>query len=215
MAKSIGEVARTAAVALVGAGLCAGGAGLWRLGDAVARHAEGGAVWEMRDATTGGGDLGRDRDGRESIAASVVRTRLNGTVAAGGAGAAVASTALAGAAPAAQAEEPTIVWYGNYGGMYGNFVGGALLRAWSDGTVEMKKIAYFGTTTGDACSASVPCSSPWLVISSPTTGYRAHADLDADQQVGGADLAILLSSWGDAPRVAVPASVCPLDLVVP
>ena len=79
MAKSIGEVARTAAVALVGVGLCAGGAGLWRLGDAVARHAEGGAVWEMRDATTGGGDLGRDRDGRESIAASVVRLQLIAT----------------------------------------------------------------------------------------------------------------------------------------
>jgi hypothetical protein len=89
--------------------------------------------------------------------------------------------------------------------MYGSFVGGALLRAWSDGTIEMKKIATFGTSSGEACGSSTPCTSQWFVISSPTVGYRAHADLDADEAVGAADLAILHSSWGDAPRVSAPA----------
>ncbi|MFM1867010.1 MAG: hypothetical protein RL591_418 [Planctomycetota bacterium] len=124
--------------------------------------------------------------------------------------AAVASTATAQAGG-----EPTIVWYGTYGGMYGSSVGGALLRSWSDGTVEMKKISYFASSTGDACNTNTPCSSPWLVISSPSAGYRAAADINADEKVDGADLTMILGNWGDAPRVPFPPSDCPLNLVNP
>ncbi len=129
---------------------------------------------------------------------------------------AAALPAAFGALAAAQTgSEPTIVWYGTYGGNYGQYIGGALLRAWSDGTVEMKKIAYFYSSASEACGSSTPCSSPWLVISSPTAGYRAAADLNADEKVDGADLTSILSSWGDAPRVPLPPSDCPLNLVNP
>ena len=125
-----------------------------------------------------------------------------------------AATALAATATAQTG--PTIVWYGTYGGNSGQYIGGALLRAWSDGTVEMKKIEVFlASTSGSPCSSSTPCSSPWLVISSPTQGYRAAADINADQFVDGADLASILGNWGDAPRVPFPPSDCPLNLVNP
>jgi hypothetical protein len=126
-----------------------------------------------------------------------------------------AAAAALGAAASAQAG-PTIVWYGTYGGNSGQYIGGALLRAWSDGTVEMKKIEVFlASTSGSPCSSSTPCSSPWLVISSPTQGYRAAADINADELVDGVDLASILGSWGDAPRVPFPPSDCPLNLINP
>ena len=125
-----------------------------------------------------------------------------------------AATALAATATAQTG--PTIVWYGTYGGNSGQYIGGALLRAWSDGTVEMKKIEVFlASTSGSPCSSSTPCSSPWLVISSPTQGYRAAADINADELVDGVDLASILGSWGDAPRVPFPPSDCPLNLINP
>ena len=125
-----------------------------------------------------------------------------------------AATALAATATAQTG--PTIVWYGTYGGNSGQYIGGALLRAWSDGTVEMKKIEVFlASTSGSPCSSSTPCSSPWLVISSPTQGYRAAADINADELVNGADLASILGNWGDAPRVPFPQSDCPLNLINP
>lgn len=112
--------------------------------------------------------------------------------------------------------ERVVVWYGTYGGMYGSFVGGALLRAWSDGTIEMKKMSTFSATeSGGACTSAMPCSSPWLVVSAPTQGFRAAADLNADELVDALDLASVLNSWGAAPRVPFPASDCPLDLVNP
>jgi hypothetical protein len=134
--------------------------------------------------------------------------------------AAVVTTPAAAAAIALTATAqagPTIVWYGTYGGLYGNSVGGALLRAWSDGTVELKKVAIFSANvgTGDPCAATLPCSSPWIVISSPTQGYRAAADINADELVDGVDLASILGSWGDAPRVPFPPSDCPLNLINP
>jgi len=127
-----------------------------------------------------------------------------------------AATAIAALAATQAGGEPTIVWYGTYGGNYGQFIGGALFRAWSDGTVEMKKIETFlASSSGNPCSASTPCSSPWVVISSPTAGYRAAADLNADELVNGADLASILGNWGDAPRVPFPPSECPLNLINP
>ncbi len=122
--------------------------------------------------------------------------------------------AMLGAAAHAQTG-PTVVWYGSYGGNYNGLVGGTVLRAWSDGTVEMKKMSYFGGSSSEACNSTIPCSSPWLVISSPSSGFRAASDANADERVDGADLATLLSNWGDAPRVPFPPSDCPLDLINP
>jgi len=130
--------------------------------------------------------------------------------------ASVAPTAATAIASAASAQAgPTVVWYGTYGGMYASALNGVILRAWSDGTVEMKKIGFYYTTGAEACSSSTPCSSPWLVISSPNAGYRAAADINADELVDGIDLASVLGNWGDAPRVPFPPSDCPLDLVNP
>ena len=80
-----------------------------------------------------------------------------------------------------------------------------------------KKVAIFSANvgTGDPCAATLPCSSPWIVISSPTQGYRAAADINADELVDGVDLASILGSWGDAPRVPFPPSDCPLNLINP
>ncbi len=124
---------------------------------------------------------------------------------------AVAATAVATATNGQV--EPTVVWYGTYGGNYGNFVSGAVLRAWSDGTVELKMMRQFAST--DACTTTTPCSSAWFVISTPTAGYRAAADIDANAFVDGADLAMVLNNWGDAPRIPFPPSDCPLNLINP
>ena len=127
----------------------------------------------------------------------------------------MAPAARVAAAARAQAG-PTVVWYGTYGGLYGSSVGGALFRAWSDGTVEMKKIEIFGaSSSGNPCGATAPCSSPWILISTPAQGYRAAADINADALVDGVDLAAVLGNWGDAPRVPFPPSDCPLSLINP
>jgi hypothetical protein len=123
--------------------------------------------------------------------------------------AAIASAALA------QDGGPTVVWYGTYGGNGNGLIAGAILRAWSDGRIEMKKVSYFSSSSADACSASTPCSSPWLVISNPAQGLPALADLNADESVDASDLATVLSRWGDAPRVEFPPSDCPLGLINP
>jgi len=127
---------------------------------------------------------------------------------------AAAVQAIASAAHAQAGGEPTVVWYGTYGG-YNGFAAGAIFRAWSDGTIEMKKLAAFSGGTSDACSATAPCSSPWLLISSPTQGFKAAADINADEKVDGSDLTAILAAWGDAPRVPFPPSDCPLNLVNP
>jgi hypothetical protein len=124
------------------------------------------------------------------------------------------AAAVTAAAHTQAGGEPTVVWYGTYGG-YNGFAAGALFRAWSDGTIELKKIAAFSGSAGEACSASVPCSSPWLVVSSPNQGFRAASDSNADERVDGEDLAAVLSNWGDAPRVPFPPSDCPLNLINP
>jgi hypothetical protein len=130
--------------------------------------------------------------------------------------AAIAPSATSAIASAASSQAgATVVWYGTYGGNSNNFVGGAVLRAWSDGTVEIKKLSRFSDSCTDASSANPPCSSPWLVISSPDAGYRAAADINADELVDGVDLASVLGNWGSAPRVPFPPSDCPLDLVNP
>jgi hypothetical protein len=125
-----------------------------------------------------------------------------------------AAAALASAANAQAG--PTVVWYG-VGSPAAGLVStysytDRLYRAWSDGRVEMKKISF---GQGGACDALVSCATGWITVSTPTQGYRAAADINADELVDGADLASVLSNWGDAPRVPFPPSDCPLNLINP
>ena len=108
---------------------------------------------------------------------------------------------------------PTVVWYGTCSAGYSSHLNGALLRAWSDGVVEMKRISSLDWNY--ACGSNTQCTSEWMVISSPTSGYRAAADVNADELVNGIDLASVLDNWGDAPRVPFPPSDCPLNLINP
>jgi hypothetical protein len=117
-------------------------------------------------------------------------------------------------APVAQAgaPEPTIVWYG-LADRSTSFGQSIMLRAWSDGTIELLAIytGWVGACGGDPFS----CASDWKVISSPLAGLNAAADTNLDQTVDGADLANLLAAWGPAPRSPIPPSDCPLNLVNP
>ena len=116
--------------------------------------------------------------------------------------------------------EPTIVWYGvthNQRFVYRDPSCSTgcndsreytvLARAWSDGTVELKKIS-----TGSDYGADTFAQS-WTVVASPTDGLNAAADITFDEVVDGQDLAVLLARWGDAPRNPMPPSDCPLGLL--
>lgn len=46
-------------------------------------------------------------------------------------------------------------------------------------------------------------------------GLAAASDSNFDSKVDGADLAMLLGNWGDAPRDQIPHSDCPLNLINP
>ena len=107
-------------------------------------------------------------------------------------------------------EEPTIVWYGAVPlDVEGSANTSVVLRAWSDGLVEGRTICL---------SAQPGCTNPgigagWFVISSPTEGLNAAADINFDEIVDGADMGLLLGNWGKAPRSPIPASDCPLGLM--
>ena len=103
--------------------------------------------------------------------------------------------------------EPTIVWYGTASSSI-------LLRAWSDGTVEHRRFDVVQTSSS-GCQALEydDCYKGWIVISSPTEGMNAAADINFDEMVDGQDLAVLLASWGPAPRNPMPPSDCPLGLM--
>ena len=139
---------------------------------------------------------------------------VSGLVAQATAAPSSSSAAAAVASVAAAQAGPAVVWYGTAGDATGYSVD-RLYRAWSDGTVELKRVSYSAGNGGYLCSDVVSCASPWMVISSPNQGYRAAADLNADELVDGVDLASVLGNWGDAPRVPFPPSDCPLNLINP
>ncbi len=118
---------------------------------------------------------------------------------------AITSAALAQSAP-------TIVWYGttSIGYQYDYMV--FMLRAWSDGRIEARKIKPNPLTD---CLNPISCISPWILINDPAQGYSAASDANFDAKVDGADLAMLLGNWGDAPRHDIPPSDCPLNLINP
>ena len=78
-----------------------------------------------------------------------------------------------------------------------------------------KDLLYDGGSgqTGNSCNGNGLCLTPWMVINDPNQGYSAASDSNFDAKVDGADLALLLGSWGDAPRHDTPASDCPLNLI--
>ena len=117
-------------------------------------------------------------------------------------------------------EEPVIVWYGlSHVDHYGNNNGTMqhhLYRAWLDGTVERRILGVGAVSEGDQCNDnSSPCLGAWVVVSSPTDGLNAAADINFDEVVDGQDLGVLLAAWGDAPRNPMPPSDCPLGLLNP
>ena len=116
-------------------------------------------------------------------------------------------TCVAVAAAVQDEGEPTIVWYGTASSSI-------LLRAWSDGTVEHRRFDVVQTSSS-GCQALEydDCYKGWIVISSPTEGMNAAADINFDEMVDGQDLAVLLASWGPAPRNPMPPSDCPLGLM--
>jgi hypothetical protein len=123
-----------------------------------------------------------------------------------------AAAALASAANAQAG--PTVVWYqAERLYEYNGYTRTMLLRAWSDGTVEARIIEH---SPSGPCEGDFYSQCPqWTVVSSPNQGYKAAADINADELVDGADLASVLGNWGDAPRVPFPPSDCPLNLINP
>jgi hypothetical protein len=134
---------------------------------------------------------------------------------------AITSAALAQTAP-------TIVWYGTnaYTQVIGSGTGsrqsacGEILRGWSDGRVEVMTTrreitGYNGSQIDLWCTDGGYCTKPWILVSTPAQGYAAATDINADTSVDGADLAMMLGNWGDAPRHDIPPSDCPLNLINP
>lgn len=111
---------------------------------------------------------------------------------------------------------PTIVWYGTTSfGSLGNMSSMEMLfviRAWSDGRIEARKMHPGGQ---NGCQYGLPCIGPWILINDPAQGLAAASDSNFDSKVDGADLAMLLGNWGDAPRDQIPHSDCPLNLINP
>ena len=124
---------------------------------------------------------------------------------------AITSAALAQTAP-------TIVWYGTTS-IFEYYSEISLItqvtRAWSDGRVEAKFIRKPINASSTFCNSTINCSTPWILISDTAQGYAAASDSNFDSKVDGADLAMLLGNWGDAPRHDIPPSDCPLNLINP
>ena len=118
-------------------------------------------------------------------------------------------------------EEPTIVWYDSHVYFFQedgllDFNATAILRAWSDGTIEGRLVHL--DTSPSLCRGAVDFSQcenmvGWFVISSPNEGLNARADINFDSRVNAEDLGIMLAAWGDAPRNDYPPSDCPLGLI--
>ena len=125
-----------------------------------------------------------------------------------------AAAAVSSIASAQAGGEPTVVWYQvNSSQLNSQYSAHYIWRAWSDGTVEMKQGKY-QDYNGICHELSSDCPG-WKVASSPSQGFKAAADINADEIINGADLASVLSNWGDAPRVPFPPSDCPLNLINP
>ena len=126
-----------------------------------------------------------------------------------------AVTAAAAVTTAATGQTgPTIVWYGVAEGPNIGATGSVnIVRAWSDGRVEM--LHRRAVSIDGKCYAVTEGCQGWLVVSSPAQGLTYRSDINFDEKVDGADLGQLLADWGDAPRYDIPPSDCPLNLINP
>ena len=125
--------------------------------------------------------------------------------------------AVVAAATAQVPPEPTIVWYGaTSGGNNGTTGSVNIVRAWSNGRVEMMNRVLV-EVSGGCYVASNNCSvaAGWVTVADPNSGYNAAADINFDSKVDGSDLAQVLAMWGNAPRQDIPPSTCPLNLINP
>ena len=108
--------------------------------------------------------------------------------------------------------EPTIVWYDMNvtNGSSTDWIVITFARAWSDGTIEMRKWIYYD------CGSVVPCgSADWQVVSDPNDGLAALSDLNDDAVVDINDLLKIVDDWGPAPPNVIPPSDCPLAMINP
>ena len=125
---------------------------------------------------------------------------------------AVMSTAVVAAGP----EEPTIVWYDSFPvGVGSDDHKHVILRAWSDGSIEARaqRMDYDSGNPSTCGISDLQYCQGWKLISSPTEGLNAAADINFDEVVDGQDLSVLLAAWGNAPRNPMPPSDCPLGLL--
>jgi hypothetical protein len=143
------------------------------------------------------------------------------------AGATNVATAVA-AGTAQVPPEPTIVWYSamselqSFNGQIGIWMCSQVWRGWSDGRIEVKHLRRKFTdvltqyTSVDTwCTDEPYCSTGWVVIDTPNSGYNAASDINFDSKVDGADLSQVLNDWGNAPRQDIVPSTCPLNLINP
>ena len=85
--------------------------------------------------------------------------------------------------------EPVIVWYGTSVGANDSSNGYYhLLRSWSDGTVEAKRVRV----EANYCDATT-CS--WQVIS--TSQMACRTDINGNGEIEFGDLLAVLNQWGD------------------
>ena len=110
-------------------------------------------------------------------------------------------------------EEPTIVWYGMNKTNASSPTDSILItfaRAWSDGTIEMRKWDYYNCGSVDPCG-----SADWQVVSDPNEGLAALSDINGDESVDVLDLLTVIDRWGPAPPNVIPPSDCPLAMINP
>jgi hypothetical protein len=111
--------------------------------------------------------------------------------------------------------EPTIVWYDIQLVSTDDYRTTSMLyRAWSDGTIEIRKRYIYHN---DACSIGDTLGSctPWTVISEPDEGLAAMSDINGDEVVDVLDLLTVIERWGPAPHNIIPLSDCPLAMINP
>jgi len=155
-----------------------------------------------------------------AAAAALAYPFVSSLVPSANASAVTAAAAAVSTAATAQGA-PTIVWYGvcppTAQGQL-NWMG-IVFRAWSDGRIEYRPFHPGAMSSGTAaCNlyqgpGPGPCG--WQLFSDPAQGLTYRSDINFDEKVDGADLATLLTDWGNAPRQDIPPSDCPLALINP
>ena len=124
--------------------------------------------------------------------------------------------------------EPTIVWYSTTSERQTlvnspvEWMCSQVWRGWSDGRIEVKHLRRKLTEVVNTyynfdawCTDEPYCSTGWVVIDTPNSGFNSASDINFDSKVDGADLSQVLNDWGNAPRQDIPPSICPLNLINP